>query len=113
MFSNLQYRDAAQSIIAAARADGSVKILEPIEPELWQMAMAGQWGAIAGYVASPPPPEPVPDLSFGQMLIGLVAEGWITATEGRAWQFVALHEDHNFVICEQFTDFFCCWCRHQ
>lgn len=26
-----------------------------------------------------------PDLTFAQLLIGLVAEGWITAQEGEAW----------------------------
>ena len=29
---------------------------------------------------------PVPNLSFAQMLIGLVSEGWITVDEGRAWR---------------------------
>lgn len=37
-----------------------------------------------------PPPDPVPDraamrLSFAQLLIGLVAEGWITEAQGDAW----------------------------
>ncbi|MCB1366504.1 MAG: hypothetical protein KDK00_01965 [Rhodobacteraceae bacterium] len=37
-----------------------------------------------------PPPDPAPDrttmtLSFAQLLIGLVAEGWITEAEGDAW----------------------------
>lgn len=30
--------------------------------------------------------HPVPNLSFAQLLIGLVSEGWITAEEGRAWR---------------------------
>lgn len=33
----------------------------------------------------PPPPAPIPDLSFAQLLIGLVSEGWITQAEGEAW----------------------------
>lgn len=34
----------------------------------------------------PPQPNPVPaSLSFAQLLIGLVAEGWITEAEGEAW----------------------------
>lgn len=33
-----------------------------------------------------PPHLPVPNLSFAQLLIGLVSEGWITAEEGRAWR---------------------------
>jgi hypothetical protein len=32
-----------------------------------------------------PQPEPVPDLSFAQLMIGLVSEGWITEAEGEAW----------------------------
>lgn len=37
------------------------------------------------FVAPPPPPAPVPDLTFAQLLIGLVSEGWITEAEGEAW----------------------------
>lgn len=45
-------------------------------------------------VSYTPPPEPPPSaqqlrqdmqLSFAQLLIGLVTEGWITQTEGRNW----------------------------
>jgi hypothetical protein len=33
-----------------------------------------------------PQPEPIPqELTFAQLLIGLVAEGWITEAEGEAW----------------------------
>jgi hypothetical protein len=35
---------------------------------------------------SPPPqPAPVPNLTFAQLMIGLVSEGWITTAEGEAW----------------------------
>ena len=35
---------------------------------------------------TPPKPLPVPNsISFTQLLIGLVAEGWITEAEGEAW----------------------------
>lgn len=37
------------------------------------------------FVPPPPPPAPVPDLTFAQLLIGLVSEGWITQAEGEAW----------------------------
>lgn len=30
-------------------------------------------------------PTPVPNLSFAQLLIGLVTEAWITEAEGEAW----------------------------
>lgn len=33
-----------------------------------------------------PPAPPVPNLTFAQLLIGLVSEGWITPAEGRAWR---------------------------
>jgi hypothetical protein len=33
----------------------------------------------------PHPPAPIPDLSFAQLMIGLVSEGWITTAEGEAW----------------------------
>ena len=37
-------------------------------------------------VGTPPAPVvPVPDLSFAQLLIGLVTEGWITEAEGGGW----------------------------
>lgn len=42
----------------------------------------------APYVAPPPPtPQPaiIPALTFEKLLIGLVAEGWITRAEGDAW----------------------------
>lgn len=32
-----------------------------------------------------PQPAPVPNLSFAQLMIGLVAEAWITEAEGEAW----------------------------
>lgn len=32
-----------------------------------------------------PPVLPVPNLSFAQLLIGLVTEAWITETEGETW----------------------------
>lgn len=33
-----------------------------------------------------PQPEPIPQqMTFAQLLIGLVAEGWITEAEGEAW----------------------------
>lgn len=32
-----------------------------------------------------PPAAPVPNLSFAQLLIGLVTEAWITEADGEAW----------------------------
>lgn len=44
-------------------------------------------GADAPFEPEPPPPEPVQttEISFAQMLIGLVTEEWITEAEGEAW----------------------------
>lgn len=39
----------------------------------------------APHVAQPTPPAPVPNLSFAQLLIGLVTEAWITEADGEAW----------------------------
>ena len=41
----------------------------------------------AGEPVGTPPPAPsvIPDLSFPQLLIGLVAEQWITEAEGETW----------------------------
>jgi len=37
-------------------------------------------------VGTPPAPViPIPNLSFAQLLIGLVTEGWITEAEGEGW----------------------------
>lgn len=44
-------------------------------------------GAGAPFEPAPPTPEPVQttQITFAQLLIGLVAEGWITEPEGSAW----------------------------
>ena len=44
--------------------------------ERWEWTDAGALGVM------PPPPPPVPDLSFAQLVIGLVEEAWITEAEG-------------------------------
>ena len=37
-------------------------------------------------VGTPPAPViPIPNLSFAQLMIGLVTEGWITEAEGEGW----------------------------
>lgn len=44
------------------------------------------WSDNGPIIAAPPSPTPVPaSITFAQMLIGLVAEGWITEAEGEAW----------------------------
>lgn len=52
-------------------------------PEIYAAALAM---GPTEYVAPPPPPPPVPaSISFAQLLIGLVAEQWVTGPEGEAW----------------------------
>lgn len=59
-------------------------------------AYAGWTSGDFALVTAPPPPAPNPEeilatqradmrLTFAQLLIGLVAEGWITQAEGEAW----------------------------
>jgi hypothetical protein len=51
--------------------------------DLFLAAVQGDFGQIAEYVAEP---TPVPqNITFAQLLIGLVAEEWITEAEGEAW----------------------------
>lgn len=52
-----------------------------------QIPNGGPGWAYDGAVFSPPAfvQGPVPDLTFAQMLIGLVAAGWISRAEGEAW----------------------------
>lgn len=50
-------------------------------------------------VGTPPvPPVVIPDLSFAQLLIGLVTEGWITEAEGNAWLVGTLPDPVLLVI---------------
>lgn len=50
----------------------------------WQMVQDAIAEGATVTVEEPPAP-PVPDLSFAQLLIGLVTEQWITEAEGEAW----------------------------
>ena len=55
---------------------------------------------VAGEPVSTPPAPPViiPDLSFAQLLIGLVTEGWITEAEGEGWLVGTLPDPVLLVI---------------
>jgi hypothetical protein len=54
MFLDLTYMDAAHSVICATRPDGTKRVFDRHDGELWEDATAGRLGAIADY--TPPPP---------------------------------------------------------
>jgi|694.fasta_scaffold124060_3 hypothetical protein len=49
-------------------------------------------------VPLPAPPPRIPNLTFAQLMIGLVAEGWITEAEGGAWLVGTLPDPVLLVI---------------
>ena len=50
-------------------------------------------------VGTPPvPPVAIPNLSFAQLMIGLVTEGWITEAEGEGWLVGTLPDPVLLVI---------------
>jgi len=51
----------------------------------WIMASTPRLAAAIGQVPIPAPPPSIPNLTFAQLMIGLVTEGWITEAEGIAW----------------------------
>lgn len=55
MFSDLTFQNAENSVILAVRADGTGKIIEPNEPDLWALAVSGNLGAVAPFVPPDPP----------------------------------------------------------
>jgi hypothetical protein len=57
--------------------EGTVEV--PLKP-----AANMEWDGKEWVEVAPPPPVPQ-ELAFAQLLIGLVAEGWITEAEGEAW----------------------------
>lgn len=69
--------------------------IEAYGADIYEAALAME---PAPYVAPPAPPTPVPNLSFAQLLIGLVTEQWITEAEGEAWLAGTLPDDVLVVI---------------
>lgn len=79
--------DAEQTVGNIVGDDGHTVVVEPGHPE---------WESFLASAPEPYAPDVDPDpvgtaranmrLSFAQLLIGLVTEGWITAAEGRAWR---------------------------
>ena len=86
MFDRLQYQNTERTVIAGYRGDGTMQIIEPSDGPIWDVAVAGPVDLC---------PSPLPEvieaarlrmqLTFAQLLIGLVSEGWITEAEGDGW----------------------------
>lgn len=73
-----QTLDTPSADALARYPEGTVEV--PIKPSQYAEWNGREW------VLSDPPPPPVPsELTFAQLLIGLVAEKWITEAEGDAW----------------------------
>lgn len=53
---------------------------------LYEEALVAGANAPTEPAPSSPPPIQITSMSFAQLLVGLVAEGWITAAEGRNWR---------------------------
>ena len=52
---------------------------------IYRAVVAAVEGGAVVQPEAPPPPAPIPDISFSQLLIGLVGAGWITEAEGNGW----------------------------
>lgn len=51
MFVRVAYQDADQTIICAFREDGSIRVIEPVDIDLWAAATGGVYGTVEAYVA--------------------------------------------------------------
>jgi len=77
----LEWRNAARTILA--RIDGThTEIIEVGHPEWVNLSTNPE---VAPFVPPPAPVPAIPSLTFAQLLIGLVSEGWITEAEGDDW----------------------------
>lgn len=77
--------------VLATYPEGTIEV--PLKPGADFEWIDGAWQAV------PPAPPPVPqELSFAQLLTGLVAEGWITEAEGDAWLDGTLPAPFNALI---------------
>lgn len=74
-------------------------------PDGWMLHDTAQIGwDIVDSIPVEPPKKPVeayiPDLTFAQLLIGLVTVGWITEAEGEAWLIGTVPEAVNAVLSQ-------------
>lgn len=84
MYSELKIVNEFGGIQAQRISDDVTVYLAPGTVE-HDEASSGRFGPVSPYIPPAPPIPSVPDLSFPQLLIGLVAEGWITEVDGEAW----------------------------
>ncbi len=82
-----EYADQIEAIAQKDVPEGAPwRIIDTSELPSYDVRNRWRWTDEGPLDVAPPPPEPVPaSLSFAQLLIGLVAEGWITEAEGDAW----------------------------
>jgi hypothetical protein len=80
-YARLEYMDAARTIIAGHIDENHSVVIEPGHPH-WDEAVRLTTEI---FTETSPNRPPVPDLTFAQLLIGLVGEGIITRAEGEAW----------------------------
>ena len=79
-------RGDGRELANARYLGGDVVALDGISPMFDQiMNNLPRLAEAIGQVPLPAPPPRIPNLSFAQLLIGLVTEGWITEAEGLAW----------------------------
>ncbi len=87
------YVSAGNDMIVASRADGSDRVISQARDPIEWAAIMASGVTITAYAPPPAPTQAEIDaaarttmtLSFAQLLIGLVAEGWISEAEGDAW----------------------------
>lgn len=78
---------------------GRVVALDGVGPMFDQiMSNLQRLGQAIDQIPLDAPPPRIPNLSFAQLLIGLVEEGWITEAEGEAWLSGTLPEAVLLVI---------------
>lgn len=92
-------RGDGREIAVAVYQGGVVVALDGIGPEFDQiMANVARLAVAIDQVPTIVTGPTVPNLTFAQLMIGLVAEGWITEAEGNAWLVGTLPDPVLLVI---------------
>lgn len=82
-----EYADQIEAVAQKDVPEGAPwRIIDTSEFPPYDVRNRWRWTDEGPLDVAPQPPEPVPtSLSFAQLLIGLVAEGWITEADGEGW----------------------------